>query len=304
MFTYIKRIGLFLITNFLILMTLSFLLNLIAPYFGIDPNAYYSKMLLFSVVFGFGGAFVSLMLSKFMAKSMMGVKIIDPRTHDPRERWLVDTTHNYAKAAGLSKMPEVGIYEAHDVNAFATGPSKNTSLVAVSTGLLNVMNKEEAEGVIGHEIAHIANGDMVTMTLIQGVINAMVIFFARILANLVASQMRSQNDNNSGGGLAQFGLVMLFEVVFSLLGMVVVAWFSRYREFRADAGGARFAGRSKMISGLRKLQRTYEGTAQQQTQEAFATMQISGRKKGGLMALLSTHPPLEERIRRLELGHL
>ena len=295
MFAIGKRIFLFLLTNLLIIATLSILLNLICAALGINPNQYYSYMLIYSVLFGFGGAFISLFMSKWMAKRMMGLQIIDPRTNDPMLRDLVLRVHSLAQAARLPKMPEVAIYDSPDVNAFATGPSKRNSLVAVSTGLLRKMNREEVEGVLAHEVAHIANGDMVTMTLVQGVINSLVIFLARIIANLVVSQLRSNDQPNP---FLYMGIVFVLEIVLSLFGMIVVTYFSRAREFRADSGGARLAGKDKMIAALRSLQTAI--ARPNPDEEAIATLKISGRRKGTLAALFSTHPSLDDRIRRLE----
>jgi heat shock protein HtpX len=293
----IKRVFLFALTNILVLVSLSFAFNVICRFFGITPAAYYDYLLLFSVVMGFGGAFFSLMISKWSAKTMMGVRIIDPQTSDASLRRVVDRVYEYSRAARLSKMPEVGIYESQDVNAFATGPSRNNSLVAVSTGLLHRMETDEVDGVLAHEVAHIANGDMVTMTLLQGVINAVVIFFARVVANIVASQGRSNGDSGPNPVL-YMATVFILEIIFSALGMIVVNYFSRAREFRADAGGARYAGTQKMAGALRALQGTVGRMPPEQ--ESLATLKISGRSRGALMALFSTHPPLEERIRRLE----
>jgi heat shock protein HtpX len=217
----------------------------------------------------------------------------------------VGIVHGLARAAALPKMPEVGIYESPDVNAFATGPTKSRALVAVSTGLLQRMGSREIEGVLGHEITHVANGDMVTMTLLQGVINAIVLFVSRVLAFAVTQALRSRDDRGSGGGYwMQFLLVQLFQIVFSILGSMVVAAFSRWREFRADAGGARLAGRENMIGALRALRRLYEpeiAAAEAQRAPSFQSLKISGPPRG-FMALFADHPPLEERIARLEQG--
>jgi heat shock protein HtpX len=295
----IKRVFLFGIVNILIIVSLSLALNLICAFLGIAPNQYYLYMLIFSVVFGFGGAFTSLLLSKWMAKRMMGVQIIDPNTNDPAARYLVQRVHEFARTARISTMPEVGVYNSPEINAFATGPSKNNSLVAVSSGLLNRMDKDQAEGVLAHEVAHIANGDMVTMTLLQGVINSIVIFAARIIAELIVSQTRSSNDSRPSPFL-YMAIVFGLEILFSIFGMIAVNFFSRAREFRADSGGAKYAGREKMIAALRALQGTTDRIAPEQA--TLATLKISGKPRGALMALFSTHPPLEERIKRLELG--
>ncbi len=230
-----------------------------------------------------------------MAKSMMGVEVIDPNTTNPELMWLVQTTYALARRAGLEKMPEVGIFDAPEINAFATGPSRNNSLVAVSSGLLRALNKDEAEGVLGHEIAHIANGDMVTMTLIQGVVNTFVLFLSRLLASVIANSGNSEERRGSSG--MQLVLTIVFDIVFTILASILVNYFSRLREYRADAGGAQFAGRQKMIGGLKKLQMQYAQIPADNG--SSATMKISS-KSSGLMALFSTHPPLEDRIRRLE----
>jgi heat shock protein HtpX len=289
-----KRIGLFVGVNLLIVVTISTVTSVlgIQPYLS-DRGINLQALALFCLLWGFGGAFISLAISKITAKWMMGIKVIDPRTADPEERWLIERVHFLAKGAKLPAMPEVGIYDSDEVNAFATGPTKARSLVAVSSGLLRLMNKNEAEGVLGHEVAHIANGDMVTMTLVQGVVNAFVMFFARIIAWTV-----SQFVDERMRHWVHFGAVILFEIVFSILGMFVVAAFSRAREYRADAGGATLAGRANMVAGLKKLKRTLELT--DDSQPSLATMKISSGKSGGLMAWLSTHPDLDERIRRLE----
>jgi heat shock protein HtpX len=234
-----------------------------------------------------------------MAKWTMRVRVIDPR--NPGEfRDLVNKVHDLSQKAGLPVMPEVGIYDSADVNAFATGPSKRRSLVAVSTGLLQRMDRDQVEGVLAHEIAHVANGDMVTMTLIQGVINAFVMFFARIAAFAVTTALRRGEGGQGSSHMLNFMLVMVFQIVFGLLGSVVVAWFSRLREYRADRGGALYAGREKMTSALRALQQV-SGRMLHDKQEhaSLDTLKISGKKPGGLAALLATHPPLELRIARL-----
>ncbi len=297
-----KRILLFAATNILVIVTLSIVLRVL----GIQPyltahGLNYGLLFAFCLLWGMGGAFISLGISRMMAKWTMGVKVIDPRS--PGEfRDLVETVHSLAQKAGLPAMPEVGVYHSPDVNAFATGPSKSRSLVAVSTGLLQRMDRDQVEGVLGHEIAHIANGDMVTMTLIQGVINAFVMFFARIVAFAVSSALRGKDDRG-GSFMLNFILITVFEIVFGILGFIVVAWFSRLREFRADRGGALYAGRAKMISALQQLQRTYGRAPEEEAQKgaALATLKISG-KQGGLLSLMATHPPLELRIARLQEG--
>ncbi len=298
---WFKRIFLFLAVNFLVMITLNIVLSLLGvqPYltsYGID----YSSLMAFCLVWGMGGAFISLLISRFMAKMAMGVKVIDPNVADHQLQELVQMVHRLSRTAGLTTMPEVGIYESDDINAFATGPTRSHALVAVSTGLLRQMRRDEVEGVIGHEIAHVANGDMVTMTLVQGVVNAFVMFLARAIAFAIAQGSRSNDDERSEGFsrgtyfIAQFVL----EIVFMILGSMVVAYFSRWREFRADAGGARLAGREKMIAALQALQRNFENV-HPGDQPAIQTLKISSRA-GGIMRLFSTHPDLSERIARLK----
>ncbi len=290
-----KRVILFVFLNILVIITISLTLNIlgIKPYLtasGIDYNA----LLVFCLVWGMGGAFISLGLSRVMAKWMMGVRIIDPNTNDPQLRWLVDTVYRLARQAGISKMPEVGIYFSPEVNAFATGPTRNRSLVAVSSGLLETMDEDEIEGVLSHEVAHIANGDMVTMTLLQGVINAVVMFLARVIAFVLTSSKR--DDRESSPWLRYF-ITMILEILLSFFAMMLIAWFSRYREFKADEGGARLGGKDKMIAALKKLKRTIE-RADLTHSESLTAFKISSGSR--LMKLFSTHPPLDERIRRLE----
>lgn len=294
---WFKRISLFILVNALVLVTISITSTILFNVLGIRVPTGTQGLLLLCGIMGFSGSFISLMLSKFMAKRMYGVQIIDPNTSNPEHRWLIETTHRLASRAGLSKFPEVGIYEAPEINAFATGPSKNNSLVAVSSGLLRALNKDEAEGVIGHEISHITNGDMVTMALLQGVVNTFVLFLSRLLASLIANS--GDSDQRRGSPILQFVLTMLFDMVFSILASILVNYFSRRREFRADAGGAQFAGRQKMIAGLRKLQSQFDQI--EPDNSGAATLKISS-KEVGIKSLFSTHPPLEERIRRLEVG--
>ena len=291
-----KRLFLFILTNLLIMAMLSIVLSVlgIRPYLsarGID----YSSLMAFCAVWGMGGSLISLMLSKTMAKWMMGVQIIDPNTSQSDQRELVALVHRLATSAGLPRMPEVGVYDSPEVNAFATGPSRSNSLVAVSTGLISRMNRGELEGVLGHEVSHIANGDMVTMTLLQGVVNAFVMFFARIAAFAVAQAMRG-DDERAPSYFVQQLLVFAFDIVFGLLGSMVVCAFSRHREFRADSGGARLAGRDRMIGALDSLRRTQQLVDSRQS--GFQSLKIAGAPKG-IVALLMTHPPLEQRIERL-----
>lgn len=295
-----KRIVLFLLVNMAVLSTVSFILYLfnVRPYLnqhGLD----YGSLAVFCLIWGMAGAFISLGLSRIMAKWMMGVQIIDPQTRDPSMRALVQVIHGLAKKAGLPAMPEVGIYDSAEVNAFATGPSKSRSLVAVSSGLLNRMNPDELEAVLGHEITHVANGDMVTMTLLQGVINAFVMFFARIAAFAITRALGRREDESSESASPFFYQMIVFalEIVFMILGSIVVASFSRYREFRADAGGARLAGKDKMIQALQALKRTVEVQDPSHEQKSFQALKISSND--GIMKLFASHPPLDERIARL-----
>jgi heat shock protein HtpX len=299
-----KRVFLLVLTNILVVATITFILGVlgVGNYF---PRGGLAGLAVFCLIWGFGGAFISLALSRVMAKWTMGVKVIPPETSDPELRGLVEMVHTLARHAGLSTMPQVGIYRSPEVNAFATGPTRSRALVAVSSGLLERMREREVAGVIGHEIAHVANGDMVTMTLIQGVINAFVMFLSRVLAFVISQAMRSRDDRDTGGGgMFTFLLVMVFQVVFGILGSMVVAAFSRWREFHADAGGASYAGRENMIGALQALKRLNDPqvlAAEAQHAQGFQAFKISGAP-GGLMALFATHPPLEERIARLEQG--
>lgn len=295
MFAIAKRVLLFISVNILVLITVSLTVNVLLSFMGVDPGTQLGLLTLYAMI-GMGGAFISLALSRVMAKTMLGVRVIDPTSSDLVERQLVDVVHALSKKANLPAMPEVGIYDSPEVNAFATGPSKSKALVAVSTGLLHQMNREQIEGVLGHEITHIANGDMVTMTLIQGVINTLVLFLARIIASVVSSNF----EERSRPGV-QLLMYYVLQIVLSLFGSIVVNYFSRQREFRADAGGARIAGREKMIGALRALSGVY-GVVDDEHQ-ALATLKISGHSRRMVAAIFSTHPPLDERIRRLERGY-
>lgn len=297
-----KRFFLFAITNMLVIATITIIMNV----FGL--NGYltaqgidYKSLMIICLLWGSVGSIISLLMSKFMAKRSMGLQEIDP--NDPNLGWVVRSAHQYAKTAGIDKMPEVFLYNSPEVNAFATGPSKNNSLVAVSAGLLNTMSKEEAEGVIGHEVAHIANGDMVTMALLQGVMNAFVMFLSRIVAFAISNAMRGENDRrSSGGGFMNFAIIMVLQSLFGFLAMFVISYFSRYREYRADIGGAKYAGRQKMIDALKKLQAGHGQVAQAKDNGSLAAFKISGG--GGIMAMLSTHPPLSKRIEALEMSRV
>lgn len=293
--TMFKRFFFFFLTNALILITVSAVYHFLGIGSYLTPMGInYENLMAYCVIWGFGGAFISLLLSKFMAKMMYGVKLVE-RT-DPRYGQLVEMTYRHAKMAGI-KNPEVGVYESPEPNAFATGYSKNSSLVAVSTGLLQTMSQDEVEGVIAHEVSHAANGDMVTMTLVQGVVNAFVLFFAKIAAHAVSTALRSNDDRESNSHGAVFFITdIVFQILFGILGSMVVCYFSRWREFRADAGGSRLAGKHKMIAALKKLQVMHQGLAPREA-DSLSTMKIAGG--GTIMKLFSTHPPLEERIRAL-----
>ncbi len=290
-----KRILLFMATNLAVMITLSIVLSLLGVSGYITPSGLdYSALMVFSLIWGMGGAFISLQMSRFMAKMAMGVQLVDGKSGQPELDWLHQTVGNLTRKAGLP-MPEVGIYDSAEVNAFATGPSKNRSLVAVSTGLLRSMRREEVEGVLAHEVAHIENGDMVTLTLIQGVVNAFVLFFSRIIANIVRQAVDEKISY-----LVFFVTTIVFDIVFGILGSMVVAWFSRAREFRADAGGARLAGKANMIGALQRLMQNKALVDNSQPQ--LATMKINGGK--GFMSLIATHPPLETRIAALQQAQI
>jgi heat shock protein HtpX len=266
----------------------------VQPYlreYGLD----YSSLAIFCLLYGFVGSFISLLFSKQFAKWGYGVQVIDPNTPDHQLRALVQIVHSLSKRVGIDKMPEVGIYQSDDINAFATGATKNSSLVAVSTGLLRHMEPDEIEGVLGHEISHIGNGDMVTMALLQGVVNAFCMFLSRAVA--YALTIGRGSENNGGSQLAYFLVRLVLDVVFMMLGSILVAAFSRYREFRADEGGARLAGKEKMVRALQKLQAQFD-RIQPQTGTASALM-ISNKPVGLMEKLFSTHPPLEKRISKL-----
>ena len=288
-----SRVALFLATNFAILL----LVSLVFKVFGLDMRAAQygtnlGGLLLMCAVFGFAGSFISLALSKWMAKRATGMTVITQPRNEP-EQWLVNTVRKQADKVGI-KMPEVGIYEAPEINAFATGMTRNSSLVAVSSGLLRNMTRDEAEAVLAHEVSHVANGDMVTLTLIQGVVNTFVMFFARIIGNIIDKAVLGNRD---GHGLGYFAVVFMLEIVFGLFASIIVMRFSRWREFRADAGGANLAGKHKMVAALERL-------ASNQTQSSLPTQiaafGISGNIAHGLKKLFMSHPPLAERIAALK----
>jgi heat shock protein HtpX len=292
-----KRVFLFLATNLAILVVVSIVLAVLQALGIVDTSGQQGGLLVFAAIYGFGAAFVSLWMSRWIAKRAMGVQLVDGATGHADLDWLYNTVGNLTRQANLP-MPEVGFYRSPEVNAFATGPSKNKSLVAVSTGLFEQMDRTEIEAVLGHEVSHIANGDMVTMTLIQGVVNAFVIYLSYVVAGIVRNFLSGNRDRGGGigGGLVFYAVYFAAQIVFGIVGSMITAWFSRAREFRADAGGATLAGRGAMVAALRRLQ---QNTARVEPQHReLATLKISGRQ--AMMQLLSTHPPLEERIAALE----
>ena len=289
-----KRILLLIATNFAVVILLGVVLSILQSVFGIRLGEN-SVLLLFASIFGFGGAFVSLAISKWMAKRATGAQVItQPRNE--LEMWLLGTVRRQAEAAGIG-MPEVAIYDAPEINAFATGMRRDASLVAVSTGLLRAMSRDEAEAVLAHEISHVANGDMVTMTLLQGVLNTFVIFFARLVGRAIDAWISGNRDG--GPSFAYYIIVFVLDMIFGIVASVIVMAFSRWREFRADAGGARLAGRQKMIGALERLAQTYGVSTLPNEVRAFG---ISGGVGSGLKRLFMSHPPLAERIAALRNG--
>ncbi|HEU4665605.1 MAG TPA: protease HtpX [Dokdonella sp.] len=286
------RIVLFVLTNLAVMA----LLTIVVKLTGLDVYAYrrgglnLQGLLIMAAVMGMGGSFISLAMSKWIAKMSVGAQVIaQPR--NPTEQWLLDTVRAHAQNAGIG-MPEVAIYDGPEMNAFATGMSKNSSLVAVSTGLLQNMDRQQVDAVLGHEISHVANGDMVTMALLQGVLNTFVIFLARVLGTLVDRAISGNREG--GGGFAYFAIVMVLQLVLGLLASLIVMAFSRWREFRADAGGARLAGRAAMISALERLAANHGETTLPKAIQAFG---ISG--EGGVARLFMSHPPIAERVAAL-----
>jgi len=287
------RVGLFLATNIAILVLVSIIFNVLgldlrAAQYGTDLGG----LLVMCAVFGFAGSFISLALSKWMAKRATGMMVItQPRNE--LEQWLLSTVQKQAEKAGI-KMPEVGIYEGPEINAFATGMTRNSSLVAVSSGLLRNMTRDEAEAVLAHEVSHIGNGDMVTLTLIQGVVNTFVMFFARIIGNIIDKAVLGNRD---GHGLGYFAVVFVLEIVFGLFASIIVMYFSRWREFRADAGGANLAGKHKMVAALERLAKNQ---SQSTLPTQIAAFGITGNLAQGFKKLFMSHPPLADRIAALK----
>ncbi|MFI9653631.1 protease HtpX [Guyparkeria sp. GHLCS8-2] len=293
-----KRIGLFLLTNLAVIVVLMIVWFVISSVFGLGQTMDYqagtinlTSTLVLAAVFGFGGSLISLLMSKWIAKKSVGAKVIEKPSSEG-ERWLIETVQRQAREAGIG-MPEVAIYDSPEINAFATGASRNKALVAVSTGLLSNMTRDEAEAVLGHEVGHIANGDMITLTLIQGVVNTFVIFFARIVGFFVDRMILK---NEEGPGIGFFVTTIVAEIIFGILASTIVMWFSRQREFRADDAGARLAGREKMIAALERLKLNYDRPSDMPAQmQAFGIFGRGGR----FGRLFMSHPPLDERIAAL-----
>ena len=286
-----KRIVLFLLTNLAIMLVLGIVASLLgADRFLTQKGLNLQALLAFSAIFGMGGSFISLAMSKWMAKRSTGARVIE-QPSNAGEAWLLSTVERQSRAAGI-KMPEVAIYEGEEINAFATGMSKNSALVAVSTGLLRSMSQDETEAVIGHEISHVANGDMVTLTLIQGVVNTFVIFLSKVIGYAVDSALRGKDDRG-GVGIGYYVTSMVMQIVLGFAATMIVCAFSRWREFHADAGGAHLAGKRKMIAALQRLKAAHEPSSLPQGMQAFGIA-------SGVKGLFTTHPPLEERIARLQ----
>jgi heat shock protein HtpX len=294
------RVLLFIGTNILVIATISVVTSLLGLHTSLIAHGInYQSLAIFCAIWGTAGAFISLLLSKFIAKKSMGIKLIDTNTTQTEELILLDIIHCLISKSGLKTMPEVGIYPSAELNAFATGPTKNSSLIAVSSGLLQKMNRDEIEGVLAHEISHVTNGDMVTMTLLQGVINAFALFLSRIIAYVISMGTAGRNNNQETTGPSPlfYPLTMLFDILFTLLGSILVSAFSRHREYRADKGGSVLVGRNKMIAALQTLQRAME--LEDTRAPSLAVLKIS-HKDSGFRALFSSHPPIELRIKRLE----
>lgn len=283
-----SRIALFLLTNLAVLV----LAGIVMSVLGVNPSQM-SGLLVMAAIFGFGGSFISLLLSKWMAKRSTGAVVITEPRNDT-ERWLLKTVERQAREAGIG-MPEVAVYDGPEINAFATGANRNKALVAVSTGLLHHMSEDEAEAVLGHEIAHVANGDMITMALLQGVLNTFVIVLARVVGGVIDSAM-SGNREGGGRGIGYYVIVFVLEMVFGIFATMIAMWFSRHREFRADTGGAQLAGRQKMIAALERLKVNH---GQSTLPSQVAAFGIAGGMGQGLRKLMMSHPPLDERIAAL-----
>ncbi|MFC7301685.1 protease HtpX [Cognatiluteimonas weifangensis] len=282
----LKRVALFLATNLAVLALVSVVMSIL----GVNADQF-GGLLVMAALFGFGGSIISLLVSKWMAKRATGAHVIDTPRNEA-EQWLLATVRRQAQQAGIG-MPEVAIYDAPEINAFATGANRNNALVAVSTGLLRAMERDEAEAVLGHEVSHVANGDMVTMALLQGVLNTFVIVLARVVGRVVDGYL---SGGREGPGIGYYAIVFILDMVFGLFASMIAMWFSRHREFRADNGGATLAGRNKMIAALERLAQNHGVSTLPKQVQAFG---ISGGAGGGLRRLLMSHPPLEERIAAL-----
>jgi heat shock protein HtpX len=289
----LKRVVLLIVTNLAVVFLLNIVVQVLLASGVISPKAIgnYGGLLVMAAIFGFGGSFISLLISKWMAKMTTGAKVIEaPR--NSTEAWLLETVRRQSERVGI-EMPEVAVFDSPEPNAFATGATKNSALVAVSTGLLQRMDREQVEAVLGHEITHAANGDMVTLTLLQGVLNTFVIFFSRIIGAFVDAALRGRDDDRRGSsGMGYFIAVMVSQLLLGFLASLIVMWFSRLREYRADKGGAELGGRGNMINALRRLQ-SEEPSSLPQAMSAFGI-------RSGVLGLLSSHPPIEERIKRLQ----
>ncbi|WP_194435322.1 protease HtpX [Vibrio fluminensis] len=288
-----KRVMLFLATNLAVVLVLSVVLNIVYAVTGMQPGSL-SGLLVMAAVFGFGGSFISLMMSKGMAlRSVGGMVIESPRNET--EHWLLETVRRQSQQVGIG-MPTVAIYDSADINAFATGAKRDDSLVAVSTGLLHNMTRDEAEAVLAHEVSHIANGDMVTMTLMQGVVNTFVIFLSRFIANIVSSNNSDEEGEGGSNMMVYFGVSMVLELVFGFLASFITMWYSRHREFYADAGAANLVGKEKMIAALERLKMSHES----QLEGSMMAFGINGKRS--MTELLMSHPPLDKRIAALRSG--
>lgn len=296
-----KRVLLFLGTNLAVIATISIVFSI----FGIQPyltanGINYTSLAIFCLIWGMGGSIISLLLSKTMAKMSMKVQVIDPQTATGDSAAIVNTVHRLARKAGLSGMPEVGIYDSPEPNAFATGANRNKALVAVSTGLLQQMSVDEVEAILGHEVSHIANGDMITMTLLQGVVNAFALFLSRIIAFVISTAL-ARSDSEGMSLIVYYIVSFILDILLTFFGSIIVAAFSRWREYRADAGGGELAGRGKMISALQRLEQFIESTdVEDKRGQAIETLKISSRPKW--LGLFASHPPLKDRIARLQQG--
>lgn len=296
-----KRIAIFFAVSILVSITVSLLMSVLGiGNYIVAGGLQYGTLIAFCLVWGIAGSMITLLISKQLAKWSMGVQIVNAENNQYKN--IVKRVHQLSIKAGLKNMPEVGIYQSDEINAFATGRSRNSSLVAVSTGLINKMNEDELEGVLAHEVAHIANGDMVTMALVQGVVNAFVMFLSRVIAFSISQALRKDDDDAPASPWVNFMITFALDIILGLLALPLIAWFSRYREFKADKGGAELAGKNKIIAALEMLKRSYPQLMESKAESNpnYQALQISSRSK--MMKWFSTHPPLTERIQALEGG--